>query len=390
MKKLLVVFSLLVLAACSGQPPAERPKLAKTGQPAPEISLPKLINAPLPAVNGWADLKGKAVVFEFWATWCDPCVESIPHMNDLAAKFRGRPVAFISVTDESEADVRVFLKEHPMNTWVAPESGAGIFKAFRVYGRPHVALVSIDGKVSAFTSPFDLTEERVEALVSGRAEPAPGESTGAGDKIEGGQTAAIAEFLIKKSTSSAGKAEYRDDHMYASAMPLKYALSFLMGTIDRLDVKPGAAAAMRDAYDIRLSVPPGREALKRDLFLKGLEVSLGLNVRDTSAQAEVLVLKAAPGGPINVREVKEYGGSRANGTVIEESGSTFSGLAATLADRLNEPVLDETKDGRIYRFAFDMDTYDTRALGIQLQRQLGLRLERLRRKIRVVEVSKIK
>jgi len=388
MKKLLVLSPLLLLAACSRQP-AERPKLARTGQPAPEISLPKLLNAPLPAVAGWADLKGKAAVLEFWATWCDPCVESIPHMNDLAARFRGRPVVFISVTDESEADVRAFLKEHPMNTWVAPESGAGIFKAFRVYARPHAVLVSADGDVSAFLHPMEITPEQVEALLSGRAAPAPEEAAGAGHELEGARTDALAEFLLRKSTGSAGRAEYRDDHMYASAMPLKYAFPFLLGTIDRIDVKPGAEAAMAGHYDIRVSAPAGRQAL-RDLFLKGLEVSLGLRVRETSADADVLVLKTAPGGPANVREVKEYGNSAMNGSLIEESGSTFSGFAATLADRLREPVLDETKDDRIYKFVFDMDTFDPRVLGIQLEKQLGLRLERRRRKIRVVEVSKIK
>jgi thiol-disulfide isomerase/thioredoxin len=201
MKKLFLLTLLFSLAACGGGPPAERPKLAKAGLPAPELSLKKIINAPaaVKEINGWSELEGKAVVLEFWATWCDPCVESIPHMNQLAERFSGKPVVFISVTDESEADVRAFLKDHRMDSWIAPEAGAGLFKAFRVYGRPHTVLINRDGKVAAFTYPAKVTEETVMALLAGKTPAAAAQDGGP----EGAQAEPLAEFYIGRSRHAA-------------------------------------------------------------------------------------------------------------------------------------------------------------------------------------------
>lgn len=385
MKKIFLSALLLSLAACGGQP-LERPKLASTGLPAPELSLKKILNAPagLKEIGGWKDLEGKAVVLEFWATWCDPCVESIPHLNQLAERFSGKPVVFISVTDESEADVRAFLQDHPMRAWIAPEAGAGLFKAFRVFARPHTVLIGRDGKVAAFTTPSEVTEETVLALLSSKI-PAPA--------AQGGETAApaepLAEFYIGRSTSPSGSADYGEGRMSARGMPLKYALAYLLGGADRFDVKPGAEAAMAGSYDIRLSVPPGRAAMKKEFFLKGLETALGLKVKESFREADVLVLKLAPGGPINVKETGVYADTRVNGMVLEAAGSGFTVLAQALAETLREPVLDETKDRKIYKFTFDRGDDNPRVISAQLQKQLGLRLERLRRKVHVLEIGPV-
>ena len=376
--------ALFFLAACGGQP-AERPKLAKTGLPAPELSLGKVINAPdaVKEIRSWKDLAGKAVVLEFWATWCDPCVESIPHMNQLAERFDGRPVVFLSVTDESEADVRAFLKDHPMKSWIAPAAGAGVFKAFRVYGRPHTVLIGRDGSVAAFTSPFDLTEETVMALLA-RNPAALAQGVAAAAPAE----PPLAEFYIGRSTSVSGSADYGGGRMSVRGMSLKYALSYLYGGVDRFEVKPGAEEAMAGSYDIRLGAPSDRTALKKELFLKGLETALGLKVKESSREADVLVLKLAPGGPINVKETGVYADTRVNGTVLEAAGSGFAVLAQTLAETLREPVLDETGDKKIYKFTFDRGGSDPRVISALLQKHLGLRLEKLRRKVHVLEISK--
>jgi len=64
-------------------------------------------------------LAGKAVVLEFWATWCAPCVAAIPHLNELATQFKDRPVVFLSVSDETPSVVEAFLQKHPIDGWSA-------------------------------------------------------------------------------------------------------------------------------------------------------------------------------------------------------------------------------------------------------------------------------
>ena len=66
---------------------------AMQGQPAPALAVGGWINSnPLTL----ADLKGKIVVIDFWATWCGPCLASIPHNNALQKKYVGQ-VVFIGV-----------------------------------------------------------------------------------------------------------------------------------------------------------------------------------------------------------------------------------------------------------------------------------------------------
>ncbi|WP_231612500.1 redoxin domain-containing protein [Novipirellula galeiformis] len=53
--------------------------------------------------------KGKVYVIEFWATWCGPCVMSMPHLAELQNQFRGQNVQIISVSDEEVEEVKEFL-----------------------------------------------------------------------------------------------------------------------------------------------------------------------------------------------------------------------------------------------------------------------------------------
>ncbi|HEY7544991.1 MAG TPA: TlpA disulfide reductase family protein, partial [Blastocatellia bacterium] len=82
----------------------------KAGDAAPDIALAKLLQAPSEARTNWENLRGNVVVLEFWATWCAPCIAAMPHLNELADKFKDKPVRFISITYENESIVAPFLK----------------------------------------------------------------------------------------------------------------------------------------------------------------------------------------------------------------------------------------------------------------------------------------
>jgi thiol-disulfide isomerase/thioredoxin len=59
--------------------------------------------------------RGEVVLVDFWATWCGPCVEQFPHTVELAAKFRERGLAVVSVSMDNpsaEPQVRAFLEQH--------------------------------------------------------------------------------------------------------------------------------------------------------------------------------------------------------------------------------------------------------------------------------------
>jgi cytochrome c biogenesis protein CcmG/thiol:disulfide interchange protein DsbE len=64
-----------------------------------------------------SDYRGKAVILNFWATWCPPCKTEIPWFVDLQDKYRGQGLEVLGVAldDSSEKDIADFAKEMKMN-----------------------------------------------------------------------------------------------------------------------------------------------------------------------------------------------------------------------------------------------------------------------------------
>lgn len=64
-----------------------------------------------------SDYKGRAIVLNFWATWCPPCKTEIPWFEDLADKYRsqGLEVIGVAMDDASEKDIASFAKDMKMN-----------------------------------------------------------------------------------------------------------------------------------------------------------------------------------------------------------------------------------------------------------------------------------
>ena len=93
-------------------------------------------------------LQGKVVLVDFWATWCEPCREALPHIRDVARKFQGQPLVILSVSlDEDEQKWKEFVAKNQM-TWPQYRDGgfAGpIATMFAVRAIPHTFTIDADG-----------------------------------------------------------------------------------------------------------------------------------------------------------------------------------------------------------------------------------------------------
>lgn len=144
----------------------------------------ELLNHPAPNIkfvwsnsasplNSFADLKGKVVVVDFWATWCSPCVGSFPKVRQLVERYKDYPVAVVGVTsdqgyhiarigDDKKKTEKIDCdgdpkKEHDLMTqyikdmditWTIAFSDKSVFNPdFGVRGIPHVAIIDPEGKV---------------------------------------------------------------------------------------------------------------------------------------------------------------------------------------------------------------------------------------------------
>ncbi|MFZ0579958.1 MAG: TlpA disulfide reductase family protein [Candidatus Acidiferrales bacterium] len=94
------------------------------------------------------DLQGKVVLLDFWATWCGPCREALPHLRDVAKKFQGQPLVVLSVSlDADEQKWKEFIAKNEMS-WPQYRDGgftSPISKLFNVTAIPHTFTIDADG-----------------------------------------------------------------------------------------------------------------------------------------------------------------------------------------------------------------------------------------------------
>lgn len=96
-----------------------------------------------------SDYRGeKAVVLDFWATWCGPCRQSMPVVGQMAQAWRGRGVEFFAVNmNEDVGEIRQFMQQNGVQIPVAVDPGGQLAKAFGVSGIPHLVVIGKDGTI---------------------------------------------------------------------------------------------------------------------------------------------------------------------------------------------------------------------------------------------------
>jgi uncharacterized protein (TIGR03435 family) len=155
MKNITLSLSLIFFINCAfGQ--------VKAGDPVPDIKF-KLLNAPLKNA-ALSELKGKIVLIEFWATWCSPCVEAMPHLAQLQTKYHNK-LQVITVTDEKTVRIRQFLTSKPSNLWFAIDTPELITRMFPHRVIPHTVIISSEGKLIANTNPELVTASVIDSLL---------------------------------------------------------------------------------------------------------------------------------------------------------------------------------------------------------------------------------
>jgi cytochrome c biogenesis protein CcmG, thiol:disulfide interchange protein DsbE len=110
-----------------------------------------------------ASLRGKAVVLNFWATWCPPCKEELPAFAEAWRASRGRCLEIVGVTEEStreDAIAEVQRMEVPFPILLDPDGA--VARAFGVTGYPRTYLIDAEGRIRKIFS-GKVSRERLEA-----------------------------------------------------------------------------------------------------------------------------------------------------------------------------------------------------------------------------------
>jgi uncharacterized protein (TIGR03435 family) len=322
----------------------------KVGDLPPLLKATTLLQAPAGASLDAKTLKGKVVVLEFWATWCGPCVLAIPHLNELAEKFKDKPVQFVSITSEEEATVKTFLAKKPINAWVALDADKAMNAAYEVGSIPHTVVLGKDGLIAAITFPTVVTEQFIDDLLAGKnpsmntnvLRRVGGPGPEAGDKPEAAPLFEVSvrpSVFNKRNGSSAGGGSLRY---------LGYTVWDLLP-----EAFEGASSARvwtnaplpEGRYDVVVRQPRGhsvREA--HDLLWQAMQSAFDLTVRKTTNEMDVFVLRMGQTNGPGLTSASTKGGATHTGTgKIEAVNAPLDWLTWVLEDKLGKPVVDETE-----------------------------------------------
>ena len=104
---------------------------------------------------GSGDLGGNIVLFDFWATWCGPCVASIPDLAKFHQFSDGKPLELISVSaDRNGETLKSFVRERAMDWAVVHDARGALRGRFGVNAYPTYLLVDSDGFIVARASGY--------------------------------------------------------------------------------------------------------------------------------------------------------------------------------------------------------------------------------------------
>lgn len=140
------------------------------GKPAPEFALPGK-----QGTIKLADYRGKFVYLDFWASWCGPCRQSFPWMNEMQAKYGKDGLAIVAVNvDQKREDAEKFLSQLPAQFTVAFDAAGTTPKAYAVKAMPTSMLIGPDGTVRFMHNGFrDDQKQAMETKIRDALRSAP-------------------------------------------------------------------------------------------------------------------------------------------------------------------------------------------------------------------------
>ncbi len=155
------------------RPGALAPELATTLGDGSTYQLTDLDGRPIRL----ADLRGKVVWLNFWASWCPPCQQETPILRDLDERYgdRGLAIVGISVQETSPTDVASYADRYELDYTIGFDGSGHILRLYRVFALPTQFFIDVNGVVThVVNGPVD--EQGAKALIESllpTASPAP-------------------------------------------------------------------------------------------------------------------------------------------------------------------------------------------------------------------------
>ncbi|MHC4538349.1 MAG: ankyrin repeat domain-containing protein [Planctomycetota bacterium] len=151
-------------------PEVSRPESPLIGKTAPSFTLPDVSGKRV----SLSDFRGKVVLLDFWATWCGPCRQAIPHLQALHKKYKDQGLVVVGINNEKDHDkVKKFSEEQI--SYVVLLDADEQFEEYGVRGIPTAFYIDREGKIRYRDVGFGpgkekQIEQKVRELLTGMEE----------------------------------------------------------------------------------------------------------------------------------------------------------------------------------------------------------------------------
>ncbi len=144
MRKWLLILPLVAVLAGPAPPAAAKQQPPQDAARAPDFRLPARNNGTVSLDS----LRGRAVLVDFWASWCGPCQKSFPWLSTMYERYGAKGFTVVAINlDKDRVAAEAFLAKHPAAFPVAFDPSGDVAKAYKVWGMPSSFLISPGGDV---------------------------------------------------------------------------------------------------------------------------------------------------------------------------------------------------------------------------------------------------
>jgi len=123
------------------------------------------------SVSSWvnkpevSDFNKPLIFVDFWATWCGPCISSMPHTASLSKEFENS-VLFLYISDEPSGKVKRFMEKREKSFFSAVDSSGNNISGFKVSALPHSILIDHEGAVIWKGKPNEMSKSLLSSFVN--------------------------------------------------------------------------------------------------------------------------------------------------------------------------------------------------------------------------------
>jgi uncharacterized protein (TIGR03435 family) len=346
----------------------------RPGQPAPTVRLGEVLSGKQSALT-----PGHALMIEFWATWCMPCRESIPHLNQLADEFQTSAIDFLSLSSETQETVRRFLEDHPVHGIVALDPDGTMAKAFGAVGLPTTVLIDSTGTIAGITHPLMVNAVVITALLAHTPLPLSrleaDSQTAKRRPLANGTTItdedAKARVVVRLVNGGHGSLSVGDQYE-SDGNGLRALLADVYDIpASRIEMPPYLA---NETYAVQAWVPPRHPETLKPLLQAALVASASIRVRREQRRMDVVIVSGLPGKMAASSSYELAQGGFKPGDISVEGG-TAEMVRNYVEMAVGRPVVLDAPPSARFTFKLRWDPAEPGGFAAALRDQLGLELK---------------